>query len=180
MAAPTERARSDDRFDPPVSGTRIGGDKAPSTLGFLLSQVGAYASRRFAQRIAALDLHPPLFRLLNVVDAAEGQSQQAIGEAIQAPASRMVAIVDELEQRGLVERRPHPSDRRIRTLYLTVEGRELLARGREIAMEHEQELTRGMSAAERNRLITLLQKIVEEQGIGGGVHPGLSEPDGKT
>jgi DNA-binding MarR family transcriptional regulator len=153
----------------------IAGDKAPSSLGFLLSQVGVYAARRFAQRIAAVDLHPPLFRVLNVVDAAEGQSQQAIGEAIGAPASRMVAIVDELEQRGLVERRPHPSDRRIRALYLTGEGRKLLARGRRIAMEHEEELTRGMSEADRKRLITLLRGVVEEQGIGGGVHPGLSE-----
>jgi DNA-binding MarR family transcriptional regulator len=163
-----------------VSGGRIGGDKAPSSIGFLLSQVGIYASRRFAQRLAALDLHPPLFRVLNVVDAAEGQSQQAIGEAIQAPASRMVAIVDELEQRGLVERRPHPSDRRIRALYLTRQGRRLLARGRKIAMEHEQELTRGLSAADRKRLIALLQKVVDEQRIGSGIHPGLSEPDVKS
>jgi DNA-binding MarR family transcriptional regulator len=155
---------------------RIADDKAPSSLGFLLSQVGTYAARRFAQRIAAVDLHPPLFRALNVVDAAEGQSQQAIGEAIGAPASRMVAIVDELEQRGLVERRPHPSDRRIRALYLTGEGRRLLARGRRIAMEHEEALTRGMSEADRKRLIALLQKVVEEQEIGRGVHPGLSEP----
>src|SRR5690242_10371350 len=97
-------------------------DKAPSSLAFLLSQVGIFASQRFAGRLAALDLQPPQFRVLNMVDAAEGQSQQAIGEAIGAPASRMVAIVDELERRGLVERRPHPSDRRIRTIFLTGEG----------------------------------------------------------
>jgi DNA-binding MarR family transcriptional regulator len=158
---------------------RITGDKAPSSLGFLLSQVGVYASQRFARRIAALDLHPPLFRVLNVVDAAEGQSQQAIGEAIGAPASRMVAIVDELEQRGLIERRPHPSDRRIRALYLTADGRRLLGRGRKIAMEHEGELTRGMSQADRKQLTALLQKLVEAQGIGRGVHPGLGEPGQK-
>ena len=156
----------------------IAADRAPSSLAFLLSQVGTYAARRFAQRIGEIDLHPPLFRVLNVVDAAEGQSQQAIGEAIQAPASRMVAIVDELEQRGLVERRPHPGDRRIRALYLTPEGRKALARGRRIAMEHEEELARGMSAADRRRLVALLQTVVEEQGIGSGVHPGLSDPGG--
>ena len=153
----------------------IAGDRAPSSLAFLLSQVGTYAARRFAQRIGEVDLHPPLFRVLNAVDAAEGKSQQTIGEAIGAPASRMVAIVDELEQRGLVERRPHPGDRRIRALYLTAAGRKLLARGRRIAMEHEEELTRGMSEADRKRLIALLQTVVEEQGIGAGVHPGLSE-----
>jgi DNA-binding MarR family transcriptional regulator len=158
-------------------GTRLEGrDRAPSSLGFLLSQVGIYASQRFAWRIAAIDLQPPQFRVLNAVDAVGGQSQQAIGEAIGAPASRMVAIVDELERRGLLERRPHPSDRRIRAVYLTAKGRKLLARGRKIAAEHEAELTQGMSATERKQLVALLQKVVDEQEIGAGIHPGLSGP----
>jgi DNA-binding MarR family transcriptional regulator len=152
---------------------RINGDRAPSTLAFLLSQVGIHASRQFAEKIAAVDLNPPLFRVLNLVDAAEGQSQQAIGAAIDVPASRMVALVDELEQRGLVERRPNPGDRRVRALYLTRKGRSALARGRAIATEHEEALTRGMNAADRKRLVGLLQKIVDEQAIGKGVHPGL-------
>ena len=159
-----------------MNGTPIGGDKAPSSLAFLLSQVGIHASRQFAERLAAIELHPPQFRVLNVVDAAKGQSQQAIGKAIQAPASRMVAIIDELEERGLVERRPHESDRRIRALYLTPKGRRLLVRGRKIAMEHEADLTRGMSKADRERFVALLQKVVDAQGIGRGVHPGLSDP----
>ena len=156
----------------------IPGDRAPSTLAFLLSQVGVHAAQRFAERLATLDLHPPQFRVLNAVDAAEGQAQQAIGAAIGAPPSRMVAIVDELEQRGLVERRPHPSDRRIRTLYLTPEGRRLLARGRKLAAEHERALTRGMTEPDRKQLVALLQQLVEKQEIGAGVHPGLSESGG--
>src|SRR5215813_10584087 len=117
------------------SKTGIAADRAPSSLAFLLSQVGTHAARRFSERLESVGLQPPQFRVLNMVDAAEGQSQQAIGEAIGAPASRMVAIVDELERRGLVERRPHPSDRRIRTIFLTGDGRRLLARGRKIAGE---------------------------------------------
>ncbi len=152
------------------------GDKAPSSLAFLLSQIGIYASRKFAERIGALGIHPGLFRVLNVVDAAEGESQQAIGEAIQVPASRMVALVDELEGLGLVERRPHPSDRRIRSLHLTAKGSKLLERGRKIAAEHEAELTKGMAAADRARLVELLRKLADGQGIGPGVHPGLSDP----
>jgi DNA-binding MarR family transcriptional regulator len=152
---------------------RINGDRAPSTLAFLLSQVGIHASRRFAERIAEVDLNPPLFRVLNLVDAAEGKSQQAIAAAIEIPASRMVALVDELEQRDLVERRPDPADRRVRALYLTRKGRQVLARGRKIAKEHEEELTRGLAAADRKRLVDLLQKMVDEQALGQGVHPGL-------
>jgi DNA-binding MarR family transcriptional regulator len=151
----------------------IAGDRAPSTLAFLLSQVGVHAARRFGERMEEIDLQPPLFRILNLVDVAEGRSQQAIGEAIQVPPSRMVALVDELERRGLVERKPHPSDRRVRALYLTPKGRTTLARGREIASAHERELTRGMSPTDRKRLVELLQQLVDQQTIGKGVHPGL-------
>lgn len=155
----------------------LNGDRAPSTLAFLLSQVGIHASKRFAERIAVVGLSPPLFRVLNLVAAAEGRSQQAIAAAIEIPPSRMVALVDELEQRGLVERRPDVKDRRVRALFLTAEGKRCLARGREIAAQHEEELTKGMKAADRKRLVDLLQKIVDEQAIGKGVHPGLGEKD---
>lgn len=158
----------------------IGGDGAPSSLAFLLSQVGIYAARQFSERIAEVGLHPPLFRVLNLVDAAEGQSQQAIGEAIEVPPSRMVALVDELEQLGLVERRPKPEDRRVRALYLTAKGRKTLARGREIARVHEQDLTHGMAATDRKRLTELLQRIVDEQTIGRGIHPGLGGKPGAS
>jgi len=153
-------------------------DRAHSTLAFLLSQVGIHASQRFARRLAAIDLQPPQFRVMNAIDASEGSSQQAIAATIGAPPSRMVAIVDELEARGLLERRPHPSDRRIRALHLTAAGRRLLARGRKLAAEHEEDLTRGLDQADRKRFVALLQKLVDEQEIGAGVHPGLSGPEG--
>jgi DNA-binding MarR family transcriptional regulator len=156
-----------------VNGNPVDGDHAPQSLAFLLSQVGIHASRRFAERIAAVDLNPPLFRVLNLVAAAEGRSQQAIAAAIEIPPSRMVALVDELEQRGLVERRPDPEDRRVRALFLTAKGKRCLARGRKIAADHEEELTAGMTNVDRKRLVALLQKIVDEQTLGKGVHPGL-------
>jgi DNA-binding MarR family transcriptional regulator len=152
---------------------RIDGDRAPQTLAFLLSQVGIHASRRFAERIAAVGLSPPLFRVINLVAAAEGRSQQAIAAMIEIPPSRMVGLVDELEQRLLVERRPDPQDRRVRALFLTAKGKRCLARGREIAKQHEDDLTEGMTATDRKRLVALLQKIVDEQAIGKGVHPGF-------
>lgn len=162
-----------------MSGEPLPGDRAPTTLSFLLSQVGIHASRRFAERVAEIDLHPPLFRVLNVVAAAEGGSQGAIGDAIHVPPSRMVAIIDELEGRGLVERCPHPGDRRVRAVYLTPKGRKVLAKGRKIAGEHEEELVRGMSRTDREKLLSLLQRIVDQQEIGAGVHPGLSRPGGR-
>lgn len=152
----------------------LAADRAPQNLAFLLSQVGIHTSARFAALLTEVDLSPPLFRVLNLVDAAEGRSQQEIAKAVQAPPSRMVGFVDELEQRGLVERRADPRDRRVRALYLTAAGREMLARGREVAQQLEEELTVGLSGEERERLVELLGKVVEQQAIGKGVHPGFS------
>ena len=152
----------------------LDGDRAPSSIAFLLSQVGILASQRFAERIAEAGLHPPQFRVMNMVDAAEGCSQQAIAEAIGAPPSRMVAIVDELEEQGLVERRPHPSDRRVRALYLTDGGPQDARRGPQDRGRTRRGADGGFSAADRKRLAAFLRKVVDEQGIGSGVHPGLS------
>lgn len=152
----------------------LAGDGAPRNLAFLLSQVGIHASQRFAERLAEIDLQPPHFRVLNLVDAAEGRSQQEIAEAVQAPPSRMVGFVDELERRGLIERRADPKDRRVRALYLTAAGRKTLAQGREIGRRHEEELIQGMSAEEQKQLTGLLRKVVDAQAIGAGVHPGFS------
>jgi DNA-binding MarR family transcriptional regulator len=154
--------------------TPLDRDAAPRNLAFLLSQVGIHASQRFAERLAEIDLQPPHFRVLNLVDAAEGRSQQEIAEAVQAPPSRMVAFVDELERRGLVERRTDPKDRRVRALYLTEAGREALEQGRDVARRHEEELTQGMDEAEEEQLTVLLCKVVDAQTIGPGVHPGFS------
>src|SRR3954466_7618421 len=95
--------------------------------GFLLVQLGTHAHRRFADRLAELDLHPRHFGMLSHLAASEGQSQQALSIALGVHRSAVVALVDDLERRGLAERRPDPSDRRAYTLYLTPSGHELLA-----------------------------------------------------
>src|SRR5579875_2669176 len=79
--------------------------------GYLLSRVGAFASHRFAERLAALGLTTRQWGVLNVLDAEGPISQQQLGRAVGVDPSTMVATIDELEQRGLVRRRPLPSDR---------------------------------------------------------------------
>jgi DNA-binding MarR family transcriptional regulator len=146
-------------------------------VAFLLSQLGYYSSRRWKARLAPLDLDPRHVLVLRRLAGGEGRSQQALGEALQIPPSRMVALVDDLEQRGLLTRRLSPSDRRVRTLRLTQEGRRLLSRVMEISLEHEQELCRGLPPAEREQLLTLLSRVAAKQGLAEGVHPGAADPD---
>jgi DNA-binding MarR family transcriptional regulator len=141
---------------------------------FLLSQVGAHSSRLWRKRMARLDLDPRNVVLLRHVAAEEGRSQQALAEALQIPASRMVALVDGLERGGLLERRPVHGDRRVRALHLTREGRRALGRVMKVSAEHEAELCKGLDPTEREQLIALLSRVAAEQGLAAGVHPGVA------
>jgi DNA-binding MarR family transcriptional regulator len=145
----------------------------PDTAAFLLSKVGFDVSRGFGKRLAPLGLEPRHVGLLRNIMTAEGQSQRALGEALHIPASRMVALVDELEERDLVERRPDPEDRRVCAIHLTPHGRQLMGKVAKIGMEHEAAVTAGLSAKEREQLIELLRKLASEQDMPISVHPGL-------
>jgi DNA-binding MarR family transcriptional regulator len=147
-------------------------------VGFLLVQLGTHAHRRFAERLAGLGLHPRHFGMLSHLAAAEGQSQQALSIALGIHRSAVVALVDDLEHRGLAERRRDPVDRRAYTLYLTPSGRELLADLQVAADEEEAELLTALDASERSQLISLLRRVAESQGLTAGVHPNLEPREG--
>jgi DNA-binding MarR family transcriptional regulator len=142
-------------------------------VGFLLVQLGTHRHRRFAERLAPFDLHPRHFGMLSQLAVNEGQSQQALSRALGVQRSAVVALVDDLEHRGLAERRRDPVDRRAYTLYLTPQGRELLAELERVAEEDEAELLSSLDASERSQLILLLQRVAESQGLAAGVHPNL-------
>jgi DNA-binding MarR family transcriptional regulator len=146
--------------------------------GFLLAQLGTHAHRQFAERLARLDLHPRHFGMLSHLAASEGQSQQALSIALGIHRSAVVALVDDLEHRGLAERRRDPVDRRAYTLYLTPEGRELLAELQRVAEEDEAELLTALNPSERSQLISLLQRVADSQGLTAGVHPNLEPREG--
>jgi DNA-binding MarR family transcriptional regulator len=80
--------------------------------------------RAFYERQAAdVDLTPPQARILLL--AARGCSQRELAAEFRCDASNIVGIVDRLEQRGLVMRRPSPSDRRVKLVSLTEAGRQV-------------------------------------------------------
>ena len=116
--------------------------------------------------------------MLSHLAANEGQSQQALSRALGMHRSAVVALVDELERRGLAERRRDPVDRRAYRLYLTRQGGELLAELQRVAEEDEAELLTALNASERSQLISLLQRVAESQGLRAGVHPNLEPRDG--
>ena len=142
-------------------------------VGFLLAQLGTDAHRRFAERLGPLGLHPRHYGILSHLASSEGQSQQALSIALGIHRSAVVALVDDLEQHGLAERRRDPVDRRAYSLYLTPHGRDVLADLERIAEEREAELLTALNASERSGLISLLQRVAESEGLTAGVHPNL-------
>jgi DNA-binding MarR family transcriptional regulator len=139
-------------------------------VGFTISTTGYAVARGFRELLAPLELEPREFALLRTVATSEGVTQQAIGERMGVAPSRMVAFVDALEQRGLLERRQNPDDRRARALFLTPAGRELLDRAFAVAVEHERNLSGELSAEEREQLLDLLERVGVQVGIPRGVH----------
>jgi DNA-binding MarR family transcriptional regulator len=141
---------------------------------FLIAQVGAYAAAKFAERMEAVGLTPAHAGILRLLQGSEGMSQQALGSELRVLPSRLVVLIDELEERGLVERRDHPTDRRSYALYLTDKGRETLKTIGRLAREHQEHLCAALNEKEREQLASLLRRIAEEQGLRPGVHPGFS------
>ena len=74
--------------------------------------------------------------------------------------ANFVALANGLEERGLVERRPHAGDRRALTLELTPPGRDFVARLRAVQEQFEAEIIRQLGGTnERDRLIELLARL---------------------
>src|SRR5262245_2683360 len=96
---------------------------------------------------------------MTMIDVNPGATQQALVGGSMIDASSMVAVIDELEERKLAERRRHASDRRKHAIHLTAEGERTLARARKVAEEYADRMLAPLSAAERDRLRRLLRKL---------------------
>jgi DNA-binding MarR family transcriptional regulator len=146
----------------------------------LCSSLGFVAGRSFAAALAPLGLDPRQFGVMNLVATNTGLSQQAMTEPLGIPASRLVALVDDLEDRGLVERRRNPEDRRAYALGLTTAGSQTLDKARRVAREHEQRFCAALQPAERDQLLDLLRRLAAGQGLSSGVHPAMAGSDSDT
>jgi DNA-binding MarR family transcriptional regulator len=116
---------------------------------------------------------------------SSGLSQRELAAKLHMHASRLVAVVDEMESLGLVVRSANSEDRRSYALELTPAGREKLTEVGKVAREHNEALCSALSVEEREILAGLLQRIADAQGLTRGVHPGYrrlgeDSPSGRT
>ncbi|MET0190125.1 MAG: MarR family winged helix-turn-helix transcriptional regulator [Pseudonocardia sediminis] len=163
---------STDRTAPPVGSA------------FLLTQLGTFAATAFGERVARLDLTPPQTGLLRLVALGPGRSQQELARQLGTPPTRLVALVDGLEERGLLERRRNPQDRRLHAVHLGPAGEKLMGEIRTVAREHEDAVLAALDDDERAQLRDLLGRLAADHGLVDGVHPGYrtlgAEEKGRT
>lgn len=129
------------------------------TLGFLLHDVARLLRKRFEQHARDTGLTRSQWQVLAILAPNEGIHQSALAERLEIEPITLVRILDKLESRGLIERRNHPTDRRIRLLYLTAEAHPHLERMRELGDLTRSEALAGLSEEERDRLLDMLMRM---------------------
>lgn len=129
---------------------------------FLLKRLGFSAKERGMQAYEREDVHPYHFAILLALEEGGHETQGAIADALGYDRGQLVGLLDELEERELIERRRDPSDRRRHLVQMTAAGKRKLRRLRTLAREQEDDFLEPLSEAEREQLHGLLLKLAEK------------------
>jgi DNA-binding MarR family transcriptional regulator len=129
---------------------------------FLLKRLGFAAKEKATEAYEATGLHPYHHAVLIVLEESSRETQAAIADALGYDRGQLVGLLDELEERGLVERRRDPNDRRRHTVRLTAEGKRMLRRLRAVASRVEDDFLAPLSDDERVQLHALLLRLAEK------------------
>jgi DNA-binding MarR family transcriptional regulator len=125
-------------------------------LGFLLHDTARLLRKRFEQKAKGLGLTRAQWQVLATLARNEGLHQGALADILEIEPITLVRILDRLQAAGLIERRLHPTDRRLRLLHLTDAAHPILDQIREIAAATREEAFAGIPSAERERLVEIL------------------------
>src|SRR6266700_5970781 len=129
---------------------------------FLLKKLGFAAKERTMEAYEDTGLHPYHHAILLVLDEGSRETQGSIADALGYDRGQLVGLLDELEERGLVERRRDPNDRRRHIVSLTADGEKTLRRLRALSAEIEDEFLSPLNNEERANLHALLYRLAEK------------------
>ncbi|MEV0970982.1 MarR family winged helix-turn-helix transcriptional regulator [Microtetraspora glauca] len=129
--------------------------------GFLLSRLGALAARSWAAFLAAHGLTQSQYTVLVVLGEQGPQGQRRLAQLIAVDARNIVAVLDALADRGLIERRSDPEDRRRRIVALTADGVALVDTLAAAATVRQDDFLRALDGRDRRRLNDLLGRLYD-------------------
>jgi DNA-binding MarR family transcriptional regulator len=130
------------------------------SIGFLVTRIHARMHRDFMAALEPLRIEPRHFGVLTSLRVLGPVSQAELARTLGVSGASLVQIVDDLEGRGLLERRRLPSDRRTQVLHLRDEVPEVLAEASRLAREMTDSRLGALSKARTKRLIVLMQRVV--------------------
>ncbi|EGI76304.1 MarR family winged helix-turn-helix transcriptional regulator [Hylemonella gracilis] len=129
-------------------------------VGYGARRVSLAAIASFLPRMAAYELRPVEFSVLSLIHHNPGITSRQLCSVLNIQPPNLVGMLQHYEKkRGLIERRPHPSDGRALGLHLTTAGRQLARKAEHAASQNDAQVTARLSAAERRTLLRLLEKI---------------------
>jgi DNA-binding MarR family transcriptional regulator len=131
-------------------------DVPETNLGFLLHDTARLLRKRFEQKARALGLTRAQWQVLATLARNQGLHQGALADILEIEPITLVRILDRLQAAGLVERRLHATDRRLRLLHLTAAAHPILAQIQELGRQTREEAFAGIAAEERARLLAIL------------------------
>jgi DNA-binding MarR family transcriptional regulator len=129
-------------------------------IGFLLAWLQRKQRQVFIEDLEPHDLRPAYYGVLVLLEDRQSASQQRLGEWLGIDRSNMVALIDDLERRGLVERAPDPTDRRRHAVRLTEAGRAAVGELHAAATRLSEHLLAPLTVEERQTLAALLTRLL--------------------
>jgi DNA-binding MarR family transcriptional regulator len=124
--------------------------------GFLLARLGLGFKAKALERLEGAGFDPYDYSVLAILDEGARQAQTTIAEALALDPSRLVALLDSLEERELLERQRDPDDRRRHVVSITATGKRELQHLRTTVKELEEQFFAPLDAKTREQLHELL------------------------
>ena len=113
----------------------------------------------FLERLAVYGLKPVDFSVMSVIHHNPGVTSRQLCATLSILPPNLVGLIQSLESRGLIERKPHPTDGRALGLHPTAKGLSLMQQAEVTASELEIDASSKLTASQRQTLVQLLQKI---------------------
>jgi DNA-binding MarR family transcriptional regulator len=145
----------------PLAVARLPRQLVESTT-FLLKRLGYTAKEQSMTAYEQVGLHPYHHAVLIALGESSHETQGSIADALGYDRGQLVGLLDELEKRGLIERRRDPQDRRRHLVSLTGDGKRMLTGLNTVARENENTFLDPLTAGERETLHALLLKLAEK------------------